>query len=180
MGYNKVKNTKLLYFFNWYALLFALPCGMFPIQHYIRTARNPEFSPVPKYILLLFPILLVVLRCMERKIKRIKYCYLLIAVAIVITAFFVLKNTPQYTNGYLWSRLQHAFEYGVINSIGFTFFVYAIKDLMIKDKVLFLIGIIILLNGFFVSALNWKFLLLLSVIGGTYIYDKKKKDFSNL
>ena len=110
-------DNKYLFLFNWYLLLFVLPCGMFPIQYYIRTMRNPALSPIPKTVLLLIPVLLLVCRSQEKKVRNIKYAYLLITAGILITAVFLIKNSDQYVNGYLWSLLLHCFKYGVLNSM---------------------------------------------------------------
>ena len=167
-------DNKYLFLFNWYLLLFVLPCGMFPIQYYIGTMGNPAFSPIPKTVLLLIPVLLLVCRSQEKKVRNIKYAYLLITAGILITAVFVIKNSDQYVNGYLWSLLLHCFKYGVLNSIGFTFLILSMKDGEIQSKILCLLSVILLWNGFFVAVFNWKWMLLIIALGILYIFEKQK------
>ena len=168
--------NRILFYLNMYLLMFALPCGMFPIHYYWRTARNEAFSPIPKYTLLLILAAVLILHAMEQKyLNKVRLIYLILLPCILITTFFVLKNTDQYTNGYLLQRLFHAFKYGIVSSLGITFLILSSKKTEFgRDRLLCAIGIVLLMISFLTAPIRWGLVMFVCLCGILHIKDKQE------
>ena len=117
----KANWNQILYHLNWYCWFLVLSCGTLPIWVYFRFMKLEGISVIPKWIVLLIPFGLFALRSYEKNRQKGNLPYLFSLTFILITGFFVLKNTPQFGNDYLWVYLYHALKKGIVGVIGIRF-----------------------------------------------------------
>lgn len=173
----KANWNQILYHLNWYCWFLVLSCGTLPIWVYFRFMKLEGISVIPKWIVLLIPLGLLALRSYEKSRQKGNLPYLFSLTFILITGFFVLKNTPQYTNGYLWIYLYNALKKGIVGVIGIRFLFHseANKNLP-QDYILEIAGVILLLLPLIMTmTLPWFWILVLAVIGEICINNRKKE-----
>lgn len=169
--------NQILYHLNWYCWFLALSCGTLPIWIYFRFMKLEGISVIPKWIVLLIPLGLLALHSYEKNRQKGILPYLFSLTFILITGFFVLKNTPQFGNDYLWVYLYHALKKGIVGVIGIRFLFHseANKNLP-QDYILEIVGVILLLLPLIMTmTLPWFWILVLAVIGEICITNRKKE-----